>query len=100
MLYTLTITSALIIRLMYKQSRAVAVKPRREGNNMKVFIKNLYGINDGSKAYYRKQGIGCFDFVNRKEYAYDLTEDEADKIMNHAEYYKKQYSASEMAIEE
>lgn len=67
---------------------------------MKVFIKNLYGINDGRKAYYRKQGIGCFDFVNQKEFASDLTVDEAEQIMNHADWYKKQYNASEMTIEE
>ena len=44
---------------------------------MKVFIKNLYGIQDGKKAYYRKQGIGCFDFVNSIKFASDLTKEEA-----------------------
>ena len=67
---------------------------------MKVFIRNLYGINDGRKAYYKKQGIGCFGFVNQKEFASDLTEAEANEIMRHAEWYKKQHKANEMAIEE
>ena len=66
---------------------------------MKIYIKNLYGINDGRKAYYRKQGRYCFDFVNAQQYASDLTKDEAEKIMQHAEWYKKQYNASEMAVE-
>ena len=65
---------------------------------MKVFIKNLYGINDGRKAYYRKQG-DCFDFVNSKEFASDLTEEEVAKVMNHAEWYKNQYKANEIGIE-
>ena len=67
---------------------------------MKVFIKNLYGINDGRKSYYRKQGIGCFDFVSKKEVSSELTETEADEIMCHADWYKKQYDANEMGIEE
>lgn len=66
---------------------------------MKVYIKNLYGINDGAKAYYRKQGSGCFDFVNSIEYASDLTESEVERIMNHAEWYKNQYKANEIGVE-
>ena len=65
---------------------------------MKVFIENLYGINDGKKAYYRKLGL-CFDFVNSAQYASDLTESEVEKIMQHAEWYKAQYNASGMGIE-
>lgn len=67
---------------------------------MKVYIKNLYGINDGRKAYYRKQGIGCFDFVNSKEFASDLTEEEANKVLAYGEWYKNQYKASEIGIEQ
>ena len=48
---------------------------------MKVYIQNLYGIKDGRKSYYRKQGIGCFDFVNSKDFAYDLTKEETEKIL-------------------
>lgn len=66
---------------------------------MKVYIKNLYGFNDGKKAYYRKQGAYCFDFVNSIEYASDLTESEIEKIMDHADWYKNQYKANEIGVE-
>lgn len=67
---------------------------------MTVYIKNLYGIKNDRKSYYRKQGIYCFDFVNRKEFASDLTEDEVAKILEHSDYYKKMYGADEIGIEE
>lgn len=66
---------------------------------MKIYIQNLYGINDGKKAYYRKSG-DCFDFVNSITYATSLTKDEADKIMLHKDYYLKQFNADTMGIEE
>lgn len=66
---------------------------------MKVFIKNLYGFQDGKKAYYRKLGL-CFDFVNSIEFASDLTEAEVEKIMAHSEWYKNQYKASEIGVEQ
>lgn len=67
---------------------------------MKIYIKNLYGINDGTKAYYRKQGAYCFNFVSDKKYSSDLTKDEVKKIMQYAERYKNQYKASEIGVEE
>jgi hypothetical protein len=67
---------------------------------MKVYIKNLYGFNNGKKAYYRKQGIYCFDFVNSIEFASDLTEEEANKVLAHGEWYKDQYKANEIGIEQ
>lgn len=67
---------------------------------MKIYIKNLYGCNDGRKAYYRKQGIGCFDFVGNTEDASTLTFDEVEKILIHGEWYKNQYKADEIGIEE
>ncbi len=66
---------------------------------MKVYIKNLYGFNDGRKAYYRKQGL-CFDFVNSIEFASDLTEEEANKVLAHGEWYKDQYKANEIGTEQ
>ena len=65
-----------------------------------IYIENLYGINDGRKAYYRKQGIGCFDFVNSKEYASALTKEETEEIMSYADWYKNQYKDSAMGIEQ
>lgn len=65
---------------------------------MKVFIKNLYGIKNEKKAYYRKQGL-CFDFSWDKTLATDLTKEEADKIIAHGDWYKNQYNASEIGIE-
>lgn len=67
---------------------------------MYIVINNLYGINDGSKSYYRKQGAGCFDFVNRKQFASDLTAQECEEIKKYEEWYCKQYKASHMTIEE
>ena len=67
---------------------------------MTVYIKNLYGINDGRKAYYRNQGIGCFDFVNQKKFASDLTKGEVAKIIEHSDFYKNMYKANEIGTEE
>lgn len=67
---------------------------------MYIYIKNLYGEDNGMKAYYRKQGDGCFDFVWRKEYATNLTAAEAEQIMSYAGWYKLQFGASEMGTEE
>mgnify|MGYP007000579286 FL=1 len=64
-----------------------------------VYIKCLYGLNNDRKAYYRKQGTGCFDFASSKEYASELTSKEAEDIMAYEDWYKKQYGASEMGIE-
>lgn len=65
-----------------------------------IYLENLYGIDYGRKAYYRKLGVGCFDFVNSKEYASALTKEEAEQIMSYEEWYKNQYKASAMEIEE
>lgn len=67
---------------------------------MKIVIHNLYGFNDGSKAYFRKQGAWGFDFVNKKEYASDLTEQECAEIKEYADWYCIQYRASYMTVEE
>lgn len=64
-----------------------------------ITIHNLYGLNDGGVAWYRKQGTYCFDFVSRKEFATPLTEDEAKEITKHAEWYCNQYKASHMTAE-
>lgn len=65
-----------------------------------IYIENLYGIDDGRKAYFRKQGAGCFDFVNSREYASDLTKEEAEEIMSYASWYRSQYGANTMGIEQ
>lgn len=67
---------------------------------MKVYIQNLYGMNDGNKAYYRKQGVHCFDFVNDKKYASNLSEDETKEILRYKSYYTKMYGALKMGIED
>lgn len=65
---------------------------------MKVAIVNLYGIQDGRKAYYRKLG-SCFDFVNDKKNCSELTENEAVNILNHKDFYLEMYNAEKMLIE-
>lgn len=66
---------------------------------MKVYLKNLYGIKNDRKAYYRGQG-DCFDFCCKKENARDLTKEEALHILDYADWYKKQFNASDMGIED
>lgn len=66
---------------------------------MFIVMHNLYGIDDGSKAYYRKRGTGCFDFVGRKDFASELTKEEAADVMREHEWYCKQYGASHMTAE-
>lgn len=62
---------------------------------MFVYIQD----ENGRKAHYRKQGIYCFDFVNDKALATDLTEQEVSKILEHADYYLKQYGALKIGSE-
>ena len=65
-----------------------------------IYLENLYGINNSRKAYYRKQGSGCFDFVNSKDFASALTDEEAKEIMSYADWYKNQYMASAIGTEQ
>ena len=83
---------------LYNQYNLQYAEQSPAERKMKIYIKNLYGINDGRKRYYRKVGDGCFDFGS-KERASDLTRDEVEKIMQHAEWYKTQYKASEIGVE-
>lgn len=52
------------------------------------------------KAYYRKQGLYCFDFTTDKRYATDLTDLECNKIVQNSEFYKKMYGVPTMVLEE
>lgn len=66
---------------------------------MIIAIHNLYGIKDGNKAYFRRNGKYCFDFVGKKEYASELTENERQMIMAYKDWYLYQFNASHMTIE-
>lgn len=65
---------------------------------MYIKLENLYGIK-GLNAWYRKQGDGCFDFVNAKDHASYLTEEECEQTMKHKEWYLKQYNAERMVVD-
>lgn len=65
---------------------------------MRIAIVNLYGSQDGDKAYYRKLGL-CFDFVNNKNLASELTEKEAVNVLEHKDFYLKMFGAEKMIIE-
>ena len=67
-----------------------------------MFVKmtGLYQIDDGKPAYFRKPGVGCFDFVNDKAFASDLTEDEADNVLKHGAWYLKQFNAMKIEKED
>lgn len=67
---------------------------------MYIAIHNLYGIKDGRKAYYRKQGDCGFDFVNDKKFASDLTADECAAIKMEEDWFCKQFNASHMTVED
>ena len=62
---------------------------------MYIKMVGLYGF-ENTKAYYRKIGDGCFDFVNNKKFASDITREEAEKIMKSQDWYLKQYNAEFM----
>lgn len=64
---------------------------------MYVRMTGLY--NGNYEAWYRKQGDGCFDFVRNKKFASDMTEEECQDVINHKEFYFKQFNASGMVIE-
>jgi hypothetical protein len=66
---------------------------------MYVCLLNPYGIDNGIKIWYRKQGDNCFDFVSSKEFASPLTKDDVLNIMRYADWYKQQYNASAIRIE-
>ena len=64
-----------------------------------MYIKmiGLYGFED-QKAWFRKRG-DCFDFVSHKEFASDLTPEEAARVMEHSDWYCDQYQAEVLIIE-
>ena len=59
---------------------------------MIIKMMGLYGFDD-TKAYFREIGDGCFDFVNNKKYASDLSREEAEKVMKHKDWYLNNYKA-------
>ena len=63
---------------------------------MKIRMNGLYGI-DTITAWYRKNG-DLFNFAPKKEFASELTKEEADKVMEHAEWYLNQFNATSMQI--
>ena len=62
---------------------------------MYIKMVGLYGM-ENHKAYFREIGDGCFDFVNDKKFASDITREEAEKIMESQDWYLKQYNAEFM----
>ena len=62
-----------------------------------IKLEGLYG-NEKFNAYYRELGY-CFDFVNDKKYATAFSnQDKILKILDHADWYCKQYNASSMSV--
>lgn len=66
-----------------------------------MFVKmtGLYGLENDDASYYRKIGIGCFDFVTDKKVASDISEDEAKRILANSAFYLKMYNADKLTIE-
>lgn len=64
---------------------------------MIVKMIGLYGL-ENQKAYFRKVGKYCFDFVNDKKFASDLSKEEAEKVMENKDWYLKNYNADIMFI--
>ena len=61
-----------------------------------VAIVNLYNVKDGRMAYYRKQGDSGFSFCWNIKYATRLTKQEKDNVLEHEEWYLKQFGADKM----
>ena len=60
----------------------------------------IISIDHGNyKAYYRKQGLYCFDFVTKKDLATDLTQQECDNIIKNSNYYLDMFGAKKMYVE-
>lgn len=59
-----------------------------------MYIKmiGLYGM-ENQKAYFRKVGDGCFEFCSNKKYASVLSKEEAKQVLEHKDWYLKQYNA-------
>ena len=66
---------------------------------MKVYIAGSYDSGVAWRAWYRKQGRWCFDFVTSKEYASELTEEEVSLVLAAGDYYLKMYGASAIGAE-
>lgn len=66
---------------------------------MKIYIKNLYGIKDGRKSYFKREGTFCFSFTVKKELASDLTFREVADIFSQKDAYLKLYNADLMGME-
>lgn len=64
---------------------------------MIIKMMGLYGFDD-TKAYFRKIGDGCFDFVNDKKYASNLSIEEAEEVMKYKDWYLNNYKADIMFI--
>lgn len=68
---------------------------------MYVVINNLYGNKDNSKAYWRRQGLIGFDFVNDKEYATSMPESKCKEIIEKGkQMYLNMFKAESITIEE
>lgn len=64
---------------------------------MIIKMMGLYGL-DNTKAYFRNIGDGCFDFVNNKICASNLSSKEAEEVMKHKDWYLNAYKADFMFI--
>ena len=59
---------------------------------MIIKMVGLYGFDD-TKAYFREIGDGCFDFVNNKKHASDLSREKVEEVMKYKDWYLNQYNA-------
>ena len=66
---------------------------------MYVVMHNLYGLNDGDRAYFKRVGDSCFEFTWNKSSASDLTQQECESILKNQDWYCHQFRASHMTIE-
>lgn len=64
---------------------------------MYIKMVGLYEM-ENQKAYFRNVGDGCFDFVRDKNYASDLSNEEAEDIMKDKDWYLKNYGAEFMFV--
>lgn len=63
---------------------------------MYIKMSGLYGLDHN--AWYQKVGDGCFQFVNDKRFASDMSETECQKVLEHGEFYLNGYNADMISI--
>lgn len=64
---------------------------------MKIKMIGVYGVED-MESYFKSMGDGCFEFTWSEDWASDLTEEEAEKILANKSWYRNMYGAKDLVV--